>query len=95
MVGFSCLALGGREVGMALATLGLCVRGGQGTLAPPKDACLRGQSAVCPQTKSSPLNSLPGWVIRRGQLQKRAQEAVVITLADCERRIDEAFDFGI
>lgn len=86
MVGFSCLALGRREVAVALATLGLCVRG-------PKDGCLRGQSAVCPQTKSSPLDSSPGWVIRRGQLQEWAQEAVVITLADCER-INEAFDFG-
>lgn len=72
---------------MVLATLGLCVRGPTSTC-PSKDACCRSQSAICPQRKSSPLESSPGWVFRKGQSWAWPQEAVVITLADCERKTD-------
>lgn len=72
---------------MVLAILGLCVRGPTSTC-PSKDACCRSQSAICPQTKSSPLESSPGWVFRKGQSWAWPQEAVVITLADCERKTD-------
>lgn len=89
MDGLSRLALGGKEVGMAWAILRLRERG------PRKNgACLRCQCAVCPQTKSSPLESSPCWVLRRGQLWKWPQEAAVIILADCERRMDKTSDSG-
>lgn len=46
--GFSCLTVEGKEEGIALATLGICVSGKE--TRPAKGACLWGQSAVCPQT---------------------------------------------
>ena len=50
MVGFSCLALGGREVGMALATLGLCVRGPRNTC-PSKGRLSQGPECCLPTNK--------------------------------------------
>ena len=77
---------------MALATLGLCVRGPRNTCS--SKGCLSQGPECCLPTESSPLDSSPGRVIWRGQLQEWAQEAVMIPLADCEWRIDGAFDFG-
>lgn len=91
--GLGHLALEGKAVGVALATLGLCVRGPRSTC-PSKGASLWGQSALCPPTVSSPLESSPGQVFRGGPHRNRPQKAVVITLAGCKRSTVKALDSG-
>lgn len=72
--------------GAGPATLGLCVRGPEHLL--PKGACLQGQNAVCPQTLKAPQSKFSG----EGGYRNGPPRGVVITLADCERRSDSAFD---
>lgn len=77
MGGFSCLALGGKVVGIVLATWGHFSQG--------PECCL-------PTNRVPPTGEPPSWVSRRRQSQEWPWEAVV-TLADGERRMGKAFDF--